>query len=103
MSKQDYYQVLSVSKTATEIEIKKSFRKLAMKYHPDRNPDNAESEEKFMISLVMLASMALVVVVVSKAVVLVTHLVIFLVTFLVNEQVAVVKLGPNMVLIYAIT
>jgi molecular chaperone DnaJ len=47
MSKQDYYQVLSVSKTATEIENKKSFRKLAMKYHPDRNPDDAESEEKF--------------------------------------------------------
>lgn len=47
MSKRDYYEVLSVSKTATQIEIKKSFRKLAMKYHPDRNPDNAEAEAKF--------------------------------------------------------
>ena len=47
MSKRDYYEVLGIAKSATEVEIKKSFRKLAMKYHPDRNPDDAESEAKF--------------------------------------------------------
>ena len=47
MSKRDYYEVLGVSKTATSEEIKKSYRQLALKFHPDRNPDNKESEEKF--------------------------------------------------------
>lgn len=47
MSKRDYYEVLDVSKNASEAEIKKAFKRLAMKYHPDRNPDNAEAEEKF--------------------------------------------------------
>ncbi|HEY6642967.1 molecular chaperone DnaJ [Povalibacter sp.] len=47
MSKRDYYTVLEVSRTATEAELKKSYRRLAMKYHPDRNPDDHEAEDKF--------------------------------------------------------
>ena len=47
MSKRDYYEVLGVSKTATEVELKASFRKLAMKWHPDKNPGDAQAEIAF--------------------------------------------------------
>ena len=47
VAKRDYYEILELEKGATEEEIKKSFRKLARKYHPDKNPDNPEAEKKF--------------------------------------------------------
>ncbi len=47
MSKRDYYEILEVSKDADEMAIKKSYRKIAMKFHPDRNPNDKTAEEKF--------------------------------------------------------
>ena len=50
----DYYDILGLSKSASDSEIKSSYRKLAMKYHPDRNPDDPQADNKFKVNFLFI-------------------------------------------------
>ena len=50
MAKRDYYEVLGVDRSAAEADLKKAYRRLAMKYHPDRNPDDEGAERSFKVA-----------------------------------------------------
>ena len=47
MSKRDYYEILGIDRSATDPEVKKAYRRIAMKFHPDRNPDDQDADHKF--------------------------------------------------------
>ena len=64
----DFYDVLSVSKSASNDEIKKAYRKLALKYHPDKNPGNAEADKSFKVTMVAPNSLGKLVIIKSKSI-----------------------------------